>query len=502
MAYSQVTSQPDGFSTSTPYRTPVSKNEDDSTPVASGEQSPDKLSEKHRGQHSRTPSNDSISDDNVKEGAEQPAEKPELNRTQSQADNLGAVKITIIMFSLCMALFLAALDVTIITTALPTIAGVFKASSADYTWIGSSYLLACAASVPLWGKISDIWGRKPIILVANVIFMIGSLVSALANSIGMLIAGRVVQGIGGGGLVILCNICVSDLFSMRDRSKYFGILGGVWAVASGVGPILGGVFTEKVSWRWCFYINLPLDGLAFIMLVLFLKLETPKTPIVAGLKSIDWVGVLLIIGGVVTFLFGMESGGQTKPWGSAYTICLVVFGIFIIFLFFINEWKFAKYPIMPLRLFKDRSNMATLGVCFCHGFVFIGATYYLPLYFQTVLEATPILSGVYLFPLVLSLSAGAMGVGIYIKKSGKFRPPIWFGLFFMTLGFGLFIDLDDYANWPKLIIYQIIAGIGVGPNFQVRDPLNEPPSTYSIHSSFANTSHIQAVTNRPNRALS
>jgi MFS family permease len=245
-----------------------------------------------------------------------------------------------------------------------------------------------------------------------------------------------------------------------------------------------------VSWRWCFYINLPLDGLAFVMLVFFLKLETPKTPIIAGLKSIDWVGVLLIVGGVVMFLFGMESGGQTQPWGSAYTICLIVFGIFTIFLFFINEWKFAKYPIMPLRLFKESSNMAALGVCFCHGFVFIGGTYYLPLYFQTVLEATPILSGVYLFPLVLSLSAGAIGVGIFIKKVGKYRPPIWFGLVFMTLGFGLFIDFDDHANWPKIIIFQFIAGIGVGPNFQVRNlrviylktPTNQltsPPSSPS-----------------------
>lgn len=446
---------------------PGTKDEGDSTQVASEEAS-EKQVEQPTEQDTRAPSSDSVSEDDVKDGAEKPAEQLELSRTKSQADKLGTFKITIIMFSLCMALFLAALDVTIITTALPTIAGVFKASSADYTWIGSSYLLACAASVPLWGKISDIWGRKPIILVANVIFMIGSLISALAHSIGMLIGGRVVQGVGGGGLVILCNICVSDLFSMRDRAKYFGILGGVWAVASGVGPILGGLFTEKVSWRWCFYINLPLDGLAFVMLVLFLELETPKTPIVAGLKSIDWVGVLLIIGGVVMFLFGMESGGQTHPWGSAYTICLIVFGIFSIFLFFINEWKFAKYPIMPLRLFKERSNLAALGACFCHGFVFIGGSYYLPLYFQTVLEATPILSGVYLLPLVLSLSFGSAVVGIFIKKTGKYRPPIWFGMVFMTLGFGLLIDLEDHANWAKIIIFQIIAGIGVGPNFQVR----------------------------------
>ena len=173
---------------------------------------------------------------------------------KSQAESMSAYRVVIIMLSLCMALFLAALDVTIITTALPTIAGVFKASSSGYTWIGSAYLLANAASVPLWGKLSDIWGRKPIILVANIVFMVGSLVAAVSQSVGMLIGGRAIQGIGGGGLIILVNICISDLFSMRERAKYFGIVGMTWAIASATGPVLGGVFTEKVSWRWCLYV--------------------------------------------------------------------------------------------------------------------------------------------------------------------------------------------------------------------------------------------------------
>ena len=370
------------------------------------------------------------------------------------------------MFSLMMALFLAALDVTIITTALPTIAQHFNASAADYTWVGSAYLLANAASVPLWGKLSDIWGRKPMIIMANVIFMAGSLIAAVSNSVGLLIGGRVIQGIGGGGLVILVNICVADLFSMRDRPKYYGFLGMVWAIASGVGPVVGGGFTEGVSWRWCFYINLPLDGLSLILLIFFLKLETPKTPFVAGIKTIDWVGVILIVGGVTMFLFGMESGGVTHPWDSAYTLCLIILGIFTVVLFFINEAKFAKYPIIPLRIFMDRSNLAALGVCFVHGFVFIAGSYYLPIYFQTVLSATPLLSGVYLFATVLSLSFSSAITGIFIKKTGRYQQPIWFGMVMMTLGFGLFIDLEPRANWAKIIIFQIIAGVGVGPNFQ------------------------------------
>lgn len=191
------------------------------------------------------------SSEKVTDGQDGAAVEKTTSKTPSQSENLGKAHIAVIMLSLCIALFLAALDMTIITTALPTIAGVFQASSADYTWVGSAYLLANAASVPLWGKLSDIWGRKPVILLANVIFFVGSLLCAVSVSIGMLIGSRVIQGVGGGGLVILVNIVISDLFSMRERAKYFGIIGMTWAVASGVGPVLGGIFTEKVSWRWC-----------------------------------------------------------------------------------------------------------------------------------------------------------------------------------------------------------------------------------------------------------
>ena len=166
------------------------------------------------------------------------------------------------------------------------------------------------------------------------------------------------------------------------------------------------------------------------------------------------------------FLLGLEAGGVAHPWDSAYTLSLIVCGAVTIALFFVIQWKVSKYPLMPLRLFNQSTNMAALGVCFCHGFGFIGGTYYLPLYFQTVLAANPILSGVYLFPLVITLSVGSAVVGIFIKKTGRYQEPIWFGMAFMTLGFGLFINLPDHAEWSKIIVYQIIAGIGVGPNFQ------------------------------------
>ena len=211
---------------------------------------------------------------------------------------------------------------------------------------------------------------------------------------------------------------------------------------------------------------MPVDGLAFVILLLFLDIETPKTPLLDGLKAIDWIGSLLVVGGTVMLLIGLEFGGVTFPWTSATVICLIVFGLVTIGIFFLNEWKLAKYPVMPLRLFKKRSNIAALLTCFVHGFVFISGSYFLPLYFQAVLGASPLLSGVYLFPFVLSLSFMSAAVGVFIRKTGQYLPPIWFGMFFMTLGFGLYIDLPSSPSWPRIIIFQIIAGIGVGPNFQ------------------------------------
>jgi hypothetical protein len=163
-----------------------------------------------------------------------------------------------------------------------------------------------------------------------------------------------------------------------------------------------------------------------ILLFFFLHLHNPRTPVWDGLKAIDWAGSLLIVGGTLMLLFGLEFGGVSAPWDSAKVICLIVFGIVVAFLFVLNEWKFARYPVMPTRLFNNSSNIAALGCCFCHGYVFIAGTYYLPLYFQAVIGATPLLSGVYLLPFALSLSFVSGATGVFIKKTGKYLPPIWY----------------------------------------------------------------------------
>jgi hypothetical protein len=210
----------------------------------------------------------------------------------------------------------------------------------------------------------------------------------------------------------------------------------------------------------------PCTGVAIVIFIFFLDLKTPKTPLWAGIKAIDWQGSLTVVGGTLMLLLGLEFGGITFPWKSATVICLVVFGILTMGLFLLNERFLAKYPVMPFHLFKSISNVASLLVCFVHGFVFIAGAYYLPLYFQAVLSATPILSGVYSLPFILVLSLTSGACGAYIRKSGEYLWPIRIGLFLMTLGFGLFIYLPDHAEWGRIAPFLIIAGLGVGPNFQ------------------------------------
>ena len=409
----------------------------------------------HYGNGTDRSSQDDMSDKLSKDSNAENAKSPERSRT----------KILLIMLALCLAVFLGALDITIVTTALPTISEYFHSQTA-YTWVGSAYLLGVSATAIVWGKVSDVFGRKPVLLMANGIFFIGSLIAALSVNVPMLLAARAIQGWGCAGLNTLVNICVGDLFSPRERGAYYGVIGGVWAVALSLGPIIGGAFTQGVSWRWCFYINLPFDGLAFIIILLYLDLKTPKTPLLEGLKAIDWVGALLSIGGTLMFLFGLSFGGEKYPWDSAAVICLVIFGVICWALCFLWEAFGARYPMLPTRIFSQRSNLAVLGVCHVQSFVYIAATYYLPLYFQAVIGAGPVLSGVYLVPTGVSLSVASITTGIYMRKSGQYLPAMLVGFFLQTIGYGLFIDLGPTANWAKIIIFQIIAGLGVGPNFQ------------------------------------
>ncbi|EED13677.1 efflux pump antibiotic resistance protein, putative [Talaromyces stipitatus ATCC 10500] len=377
------------------------------------------------------------------------------------------VRLYLVIISLFLTLFLSAINVTVVATALPTIASHLNATTSEYTWVGSAYTLASTTSTPLWARLSDICGRKGVLMVTNVTFLIGSLICALSVSPAMLIGGRVAQGLGSGGISVVVTIVIGDLFSLRERAKYYALTGIVWAISSGVGPMLGGVFTQTIGWRWCFYINLPFDGVSLVFLFLALNLPTKRQSWQNPFFSFDWAGSILIVGGTICFLYGLEIGASKQhTWDSAYTLGLLIGGIVILAIFGLYEAFHANNPIFPIRVLRDRSILACLSTAFFHSFIFIAYDYFNPLYFQTVLGVSPIESGLYTLALVLPLSAMTLISGLIVKRTGAYRPIIWIAGSMTVLGTGLFIDFGPYRAVSKIVAYQIIAGFGAGPLFQ------------------------------------
>ena len=253
---------------------------------------------------------------------------------------------------------------------------------------------------------------------------------------------------------------------MRSRTFFFGIVEFVWASAGGLGPVMGGAFTEMVSWRWCFWINLPICGATFIVLLLCLDVHNPRTKLSSGLKAVDWFGIFSILAVTILLLVGLDFGGAILPWSSPKVICLIVFGTVMIAFFMYSQKKLAKYPLIPYAMFQNRSTVATLIVGFCHGMVFISAEYYLPLYFQSVKGAKPLRSGVLVLPIMCC--EGAMGIttGMIAHFSGRYREMIWLGTFLMTVGTGLFINLRSETPLAEIVGYMIVNGLGAGLLFQ------------------------------------
>ncbi|KAF2201400.1 MFS general substrate transporter [Delitschia confertaspora ATCC 74209] len=368
--------------------------------------------------------------------------------------------------ALTTVLFLVALDTVLLPTALPTISHSFHLPTSLYAWTGSAYLLANAAFVPFWGKLMSVFGRKGILMFAIAVFLVGSIVCSVSTYAGMLVAGRTVQGLGGGGVVVGVHICIADMFALRDRSFYLGIVGAVWAVASALGPVLGGIFAQKLNWRWCFYINLPFVTLAAAILFFTLHIPTPRSCFRTALKNLDWTGSSTIILATTLLLLGLQLGGQPSyPWSSAAVLCCLVFGLFFYVLFALSQWKFSPSPIMPLRIFADTSNLSALGVCACDALVFNSVAYFLPLYFQIILSSSPSSTGVLMLSLAIPLAVVSLGAGWVMNRTGHYLLILRAGLALMTVGVGLFVAFPASKNWAIMILFPVVVGIGFGPNF-------------------------------------
>ncbi|CEI89578.1 hypothetical protein RMCBS344292_03930 [Rhizopus microsporus] len=401
-------------------------------------------------------STQAVDDNNsIQSNSEEKKSNNEENNSRSKKSN-----VLWTFIGLQIALFLAALDGTIVATALPTIGSDFNSMSI-VSWVATAYILTFDSFQPLFSKFSDIFGRKWILMFGIAVFLIGSLLCAVSTSIIMLIVFRAIAGIGAAAIFSMVFVVVADLVPLEKRASYQGIINAVFGVSSVCGPLIGGSFTDYVTWRWNFYINLPIGAVAMVMIFFFLYLPMPKEGFIAKLKRIDFVGTFIVLAFSTLFLLAMNFGGQTFPWKSAAVIVPLVLTVILVAILYYVETKVAE-PLMPPHLFKNRSVVAVLLTNWFLGMTFFSMLYYLPVYFQVVRGDSATWSGIRLIPMQLFLSVIATVVGFFISKSGIYKPLPPIGMALLTICVGLLSILDFDSSFSKIYGFTIIGGFALG----------------------------------------
>ncbi|WP_436232774.1 MDR family MFS transporter [Actinacidiphila alni] len=368
--------------------------------------------------------------------------------------------VRVVMFGLMTALLLAMLDNMIVGTAMPTIVGELGGLN-HLSWVVTAYTLATAASTPIWGKLGDMYGRKGIFLTSIVLFLFGSALSGMSQSMDQLISFRAVQGLGAGGLMVGVMAIIGELIPPRERGKYQGLMAGVMAVAMIGGPLVGGSITDNWGWRWSFYINLPIGVIALAMVTIVLHLPKKR---VQG--RIDYLGAALLTVAITSLVLLTTWGGTQYAWGSAQIIGLLVLGLAALAAFLWAETRAAE-PVLPLRIFRSANFSLISLVAFIVGFTMFGAMTFLPLFQQTVQGASATNSGLLLLPLLLAMLVVSMVAGRITTSTGKYKIFPLVGGALMTVGLFLLSTMDVHTSRFTSGLYMAVLGAGMGFIMQI-----------------------------------
>ncbi len=377
----------------------------------------------------------------------------------------------LIFVAVCVATLLVAIDVSIISTALPTIAEDLH-SAELFVWVANAYVLATTVVQPIYGQMANIFGRRSLTIISVLLFMLGSGLAGGATSTAMLIAARVIQGLGGGGIITLGEIIICDLLPLRERGQYSGLIAGTYAIGTVIGPVLGGVFTQHVTWRWVFYINLPICGLALGLIVPFLNLKYHRQgTIFDRMKRMDWIGAFMLTASVTAILLALAWAGTKHSWSSWRTILPLILGAIGMLGFLALQFTgHVAEPTMPPKLFSNRTSVSIFLMAFVHGILLLYVTYFMPVYFQAVRGASPTRSGVEIFPIATTIAPAAAVSGIMVTVTGKYRLYHFLGFALMAAGCGSLSTLDTQSSMGAWIGFQLMFGLGNGMVFNTMIP--------------------------------